>query len=100
RDFGSFDELRTKLAAAANGVFGSGWAFLVWDPKASKLGIRATSNQDSPISAGEVPLLPCDVWEHAHYVVYRNRRPDWVRDWWTLVDWKSVDRRLTDAGVK
>lgn len=94
RDFGDLATLREKMSAEANGLFGSGWSFLSWDPKARKLFICALPNQDSPLSSGHVPLLPCDVWEHAHYLVYRNRRADWVRDWWDLVDWKHVERRL------
>ncbi|MEO7386626.1 MAG: superoxide dismutase [Gammaproteobacteria bacterium] len=94
RDFGSVKSLRKALETAAAGLFGSGWVFLTWDPAKGELELEALPNQDSPWRQGLRPLLPCDLWEHAHYLDYRNRRDEWVRDWWNLVDWRQVEKRL------
>jgi Fe-Mn family superoxide dismutase len=86
--FGSVDEFKSKLKAAGVGQFGSGWAWLVHD--GSGLAIASTPNQDSPISQGKTPLLGVDVWEHAYYLKYQNRRPDYIDAWWNTVNWPKV----------
>jgi superoxide dismutase, Fe-Mn family len=86
--FGSFDEFKAKLKAAGVGQFGSGWAWLVHD--GSGLAVVSTPNQDSPISDGKTPLLGVDVWEHAYYLKYQNRRPDYIDAWWDVVNWPKV----------
>jgi superoxide dismutase, Fe-Mn family len=88
--FGSFEEFRAKLKAAGAGQFGSGWAWLVHD--GSGLAVVSTPNQDSPISDGETALLGVDVWEHAYYLKYQNRRPDYIDAWWNVVNWPQVAR--------
>ena len=92
--FGSFDEFKTKFQAAGVGRFGSGWAWLVND--GSKLTITSTPNQDNPIMDGQKPgsiLLGLDVWEHAYYLKYQNRRPDYIGAWWNVVNWDAVAKR-------
>lgn len=93
--FGSVDAFREKFNAAAAGQFGSGWAWLVKGP--AGLEVMATANQDSPISQGKQPLLGLDVWEHAYYLTYQNRRPDYIKAWWQVVNWDEVAKRLTAA---
>ena len=86
--FGSFDDFKAKLKGAGVGQFGSGWAWLVHD--GSGLAVVSTPNQDSPISSGQTPLLGVDVWEHAYYLKYQNRRPDYIDAWWNVVNWPKV----------
>jgi superoxide dismutase, Fe-Mn family len=86
--FGSFDEFKSQFKAAGVGRFGSGWAWLVHD--GSGLAIVSTANQDNPISDGQTPLLGVDVWEHAYYLKYQNRRPDYLDAWWDTVNWSKV----------
>jgi superoxide dismutase, Fe-Mn family len=86
--FGSFDDFKSQMKQAGIGRFGSGWAWLVHD--GSKLAIVSTANQDSPISNGQTPLLGVDVWEHAYYLQYNNRRPDYIDAWWNVVNWPAV----------
>jgi Fe-Mn family superoxide dismutase len=86
--FGSFDEFKSQFKAAGVGRFGSGWAWLVHD--GSNLAIVSTANQDNPISNGQTPLLGVDVWEHAYYLKYQNRRPDYIDAWWNTVNWSKV----------
>jgi Fe-Mn family superoxide dismutase len=86
--FGSFDDFKAKMKAAGVGQFGSGWAWLVHD--GSGLAVTSTPNQDSPISDGKTPLLGVDVWEHAYYLNYQNRRPDYIDAWWNVVNWAKV----------
>lgn len=93
--FSSFVEFKNKIKTAAVGRFGSGWAWLVWDGKA--LQIYSTANQDSPLMQGHVPILGIDVWEHAYYLKYQNRRPDYVDAWWGVVNWRKVGENLTKA---
>jgi Fe-Mn family superoxide dismutase len=92
---GSFDAFKEQVAAAAMGRFGSGWAWLVWD--GTGLAVKSTANQDSPITDGDVPLLGLDVWEHAYYLKYQNRRADYVAAFWNVVDWDEVARRYDAA---
>jgi superoxide dismutase, Fe-Mn family len=86
--FGSFDDFKSQFKAAGVGRFGSGWAWLVHD--GSGLAITSTANQDNPISEGKTPLLGIDVWEHAYYLKYNNRRPDYIDAWWDVVNWPAV----------
>lgn len=91
RTFGGFDQFKQQFAAAAAGRFGSGWAWLVND--GGTLAITSTANQDSPLMEGKTPILGLDVWEHAYYVDYRNRRPDYIAAWWNVVNWDEVAKR-------
>ncbi len=88
RDFGSFDAFKEKFSAAAGGRFGSGWAWLV--VSGDKLEVLSTANQDSPLMEGKRPILGLDVWEHAYYLNYQNRRPDYIQAWWNVVNWSQV----------
>jgi Fe-Mn family superoxide dismutase len=90
--FGSFDQFKTKFAEAAAARFGSGWAWLSVDK--SKLAIEHTGNQDSPLMEGRTPILGIDVWEHAYYLNYQNRRPDYVTAFFNVIDWAAVNKRF------
>ena len=90
--FGSADQFKEKFSAAAIGRFGSGWAWVV--KKAGKLEIISTANQDSPIMDGAYPVIGLDVWEHAYYLKYQNRRADYVAAWWNVLNWKTADERF------
>ena len=90
--FGSFDELKQKMNATGAAQFGSGWAWLVHD--GSGLAVAGSANQDNPISKGQTPLLGVDVWEHAYYLKYQNKRPDYLQAWWNTVDWNKVSERF------
>ncbi|HYL94125.1 MAG TPA: superoxide dismutase [Alphaproteobacteria bacterium] len=94
--FGSFDAFKEKFEAAGANQFGSGWAWLV-RTKAGEFKVTSTPNQDNPISSGEFPLLGNDVWEHAYYLKYQNRRPDYLKAWWNVVNWDEVNKRLAQA---
>ncbi len=91
--FGGFDQFKEKLAAAATGRFGSGWAWLITD-KSGKLDIYSTANQDSPVMEGKSPVMGLDVWEHAYYLKYQNRRADYIAAWWNVVNWKEIEKRF------
>jgi Fe-Mn family superoxide dismutase len=91
KGFGTFDTFKDTFSKAAMGRFGSGWAWLVKD-KAGGLQVVSTANQDSPLSDGLKPVLAIDVWEHAYYLKYQNRRADYVTAWWNVVDWDHVAR--------
>jgi Fe-Mn family superoxide dismutase len=93
--FGGFDGFKEKFAAAAAGRFGSGWAWLL--VQNGKLAIESTANQDSPLMEGKTPILGLDVWEHAYYLLYQNRRPDYITAWWNVVNWPEVARRFEAA---
>jgi Fe-Mn family superoxide dismutase len=93
--FGSADDLRSAVNDAGVKRFGSGWSWLVWD--GTGLAVRSTPNQDSPITDSQVPLLGIDVWEHAYYLNYQNRRPDYLAAWWNVVNWEEVGRRFDEA---
>ena len=94
--FGSFDAFKEQFEAAGVGQFGSGWAWLVVD--GGSLKITSTANQDSPISSGATPLVGNDVWEHAYYLKYQNKRPDYLKAWWNVVNWDKVAERYSAAG--
>jgi len=95
--FGSFDAFKTAFANAAVSRFGSGWAWLAVDD-AGKLAVYSTANQDSPYMTGHTPILGLDVWEHAYYLNYQNRRPDYVSAFWNIVNWDAVALRYAAAG--
>jgi len=88
RAFGGFDKFKEQFAAAATGRFGSGWAWLVQDGQ--NLSIMSTPNQDNPLMEGKKAILGLDVWEHAYYLKYQNRRPDYIAAWWNVVNWDEV----------
>jgi Fe-Mn family superoxide dismutase len=90
RDFGSFGQFKEMFSQAAASLFGSGWAWLVCD-RAGKLSIVQEQNAGNPLRQGLMPLLTCDVWEHAYYIDKRNRRPAYVEDFWKVVNWKAVE---------
>jgi len=91
--FGSFDAFKEKFAQAATTRFGSGWAWLTLT-KEGKLEISSTPNQDSPLMEGKTPILGIDVWEHAYYLHYQNRRPDYIAAFWNVVNWQEVEKRF------
>jgi Fe-Mn family superoxide dismutase len=93
--FGGFDDFKKQLTETAGGVFGSGWGWLVAD--GGKLRVVARPNQDSPLADGLTPILGVDVWEHAYYLKYQNRRPDYLEAWWRVVDWEAVAERFQSA---
>ena len=93
--FGSFDELKTAVNDAGVKRFGSGWTWLVHD--GTGLAVYSTANQDSPVSNADTPLLGIDVWEHAYYLKYQNKRPAYLEAWWNVVNWAEVERRLAEA---
>jgi len=94
--FGGLDELKKQVNEAGVNRFGSGWTWLVHD--GSGLAVVSTANQDSPISDGQTPLLGIDVWEHAYYLKYQNKRPDYLEAWWNVVNWPEVAKRFGAAG--
>ena len=93
--FGSVEDFKAKVKAAGVGQFGSGWSWLVHD--GSGLAVVSTPNQDSPISDGKTPLLGVDVWEHAYYLKYQNKRPDNLAAWWNTVNWDAINTRFATA---
>jgi Fe-Mn family superoxide dismutase len=93
--FGDFGSFKAKIKEAALGRFGSGWAWLVFAD--GKLQVISTPNQDSPLMNGQYPVLGVDVWEHAYYLKYQNKRADYVDAWWNVVNWKAVAQRYADA---
>ena len=93
--FGGFSDLKQTIVQNGVGQFGSGWSWLVWN--GSALEAYPTANQDSPLMRGHVPVLGIDVWEHAYYLKYQNRRPDYLEAWWNVVDWGAVAQRFEQA---
>ncbi|MEZ0264189.1 MAG: superoxide dismutase, partial [Phycisphaerae bacterium] len=93
--FGSFDAFKEKFTAAATTRFGSGWAWLV--KRGQNLEVISTANQDSPIMEGAFPVIGLDVWEHAYYLKYQNRRPDYIGAFWNVVNWKVAEDRFNRA---
>lgn len=95
--FGDFAKFKDTFKQNALTQFGSGWSWLVWDPAASAIKAIKKPNQDSPLMDGLTPLLGCDVWEHAYYLKYQNKRPDYVDAWWNTVNWKKINELLANA---
>jgi len=95
KDLGSFDKFQAAMTQAAMTRFGSGWAWLVYS--GGKLEVLSTANQDSPYLKGQTPLLGLDVWEHAYYLKYQNKRADYVKAWWNVVNWSDVAERYAQA---
>jgi len=95
--FGSYEAFQTKFIDAALGIFGSGWGWLLWDAKERALKICTTANQDSPYMEGNIPLLGVDVWEHAYYLQYQNRRLEYIQRWFSLIDWHVVCSRYASC---
>ncbi len=93
--FGSFAQLKEAVSDGGVKRFGSGWSWLVWD--GTGLAVYSTPNQDSPIMQSDVPLLGIDVWEHAYYLKYQNKRPAYLEAWWNVVNWPEVERRFAEA---
>jgi Fe-Mn family superoxide dismutase len=93
KTFGSFEKFKDAFSNAAATRFGSGWAWLVLEHD-GKLAVTSTANQDSPVSDSQKPLLGLDVWEHAYYLKYQNRRPEYIQNWWNVVNWQAVTERL------
>jgi len=93
--FGSLEDLKAAVNDAGVKRFGSGWTWLVWD--GTGLAVKSTPNQDTPVMDGETPLLGIDVWEHAYYLNYQNRRPDYLAAWWNVVNWDAVASRYEAA---
>jgi Fe-Mn family superoxide dismutase len=94
--FGGFDKFKQQFSDAAATRFGSGWAWLV--AKGGKLAVESTANQDSPLMDGKTPILGLDVWEHAYYLKYQNRRPDYIAAWWNVVNWDAVAKQFAAVG--
>lgn len=97
KTFGSMDEFLEQFKKAAMSRFGSGWAWLVWNPADKKLGIISTANQDNPITEGMIPVLGVDVWEHAYYLKHQNKRDEYLEDFMKVVNWKQVNENFLDA---
>jgi Fe-Mn family superoxide dismutase len=93
--FGDFAKFREQFSAAGVGRFGSGWAWLI--TSGGKLSITSTPNQDNPLMEGQRAIMGLDVWEHAYYLKYQNRRPDYITAWWNVVNWKEVEKRFSQS---
>ncbi|OIP44001.1 MAG: superoxide dismutase [Deltaproteobacteria bacterium CG2_30_63_29] len=97
KDFGSFAAFKGQFSAATTQVEGSGWGILAWEPTAKKLVVMQAENHQNTGIQGTIPVMLCDVWEHAYYLHYQNRRADWVASFWNLVNWNAVAKRFTAA---
>ena len=93
KSFGDFKKFKEDFAKAAASVFGSGWAWLVYDEN-KKFSIVTTANQDSPYMKGQMPIFGLDVWEHAYYLKYQNKRPDYIEAWWNVINWQEIEENL------
>jgi Fe-Mn family superoxide dismutase len=93
--FGGFSQFKEKFGAAATGRFGSGWAWLL--KSGNSVEITSTANQDSPAMEGKYPVIGLDVWEHAYYLHYQNRRPDYIAAWWNVVNWEEAEKRFSSG---
>ena len=93
--FGSFNDFKTKFNQAATTRFGSGWAWLL--TKDGKLTVESTPNQDNPVMSGGKPVMGLDVWEHAYYLKYQNRRPEYIEAWWNLINWEEIEKNFASA---
>lgn len=93
--FGSFEQFKEQFTKVASDIFGSGWAWL--SVNNGKLEITPTANQDTPLSQGKTPIFALDVWEHAYYLKYQNRRPEYIAAWWNVVSWEEVEKRLEET---
>ena len=92
--FGSFDKFKETVKQNGLTQFGSGWTWIVWNPTATKLEAIKRANQDSPLMEGAFPIIGLDVWEHAYYLKYQNKRPDYIGAWWNVVNWDAVNARF------
>jgi len=97
KEFGSFEKFKETFSVNTAAIQGSGWGWLVYEPKSKKIKFKTTANQDSPITEEIVPLLGLDVWEHAYYLKYENKRPDYISAWWNVVNWEEVESRFSRA---
>lgn len=95
--FGNFTSFKEKFSSTTIAIQGSGWGWLVYNPTNKKVEYIAMPNQTSPRTEGLIPLLGCDVWEHAYYLKYQNKRPDYVSAWWNIINWDDVSKRLEEA---
>ena len=97
KSFGSFDKFKEEFSNKTATIQGSGWGWLVYTPKSKNVEYKAMENQDNPVIEQYVPLLGLDVWEHAYYIKYQNKRPDYIAAWWNVVDWEEINSRLSRA---
>ena len=95
--FGNFADFKEQFSSKTVPIQGSGWGWLVFNPSSSKVEYKAMTNQTSPRTEGLIPLLGCDVWEHAYYLKYQNKRPDYIAAWWNTVNWDEVESRFSKA---
>lgn len=97
KEFGSFEKFKEKFSAETAVIQGSGWGWLIFNPVTKKIQFKTTANQDSPITEELVPLLGLDVWEHAYYLKYENKRPAYIAAWWNVINWEEIELRFTRA---
>lgn len=97
KSFGGFDQFKEKFSSTTTVIQGSGWGWLVYNPTSKLVEYTSMPNQTSPRTQGLTPLLGCDVWEHAYYLKYQNRRPDYIASWWNVINWDEVEKRLANA---
>jgi len=98
--FGTFAVFKEKFTTSTVAIQGSGWGWLVFDPSSNKVDYKAMPNQTSPWTEGLIPLLGCDVWEHAYYLKYQNKRPDYVNAWWNLINWEDVNQKFETTSTQ